>query len=64
MAHNIFNAYEKFCNLDFSNQSGPKRVTTKKQDREIVKLSTVVKQLTTQQIAHKLTAKWAHMSVE
>ena len=34
--------YEKFCNVDFSYERAPKRVMTKKQDHEIVKLSTAV----------------------
>ena len=56
-AYNILNTYEEFGHADFSDERGPKRVTTETQDREIVKLATAVKPLTTQQIADKLTAK-------
>ena len=56
-AYNVLNIHKKFGNVDFSDERGPKRVTTEAQDREIVKLATASKPMTTQQIANKLTAK-------
>ena len=61
-AYNILNIYEEFGNVDFSNEKGPKRVTTEAQDREIVKLATAPKPMTTQQIANKLTIKGTPVS--
>ena len=57
MAPQKFERIRKLLQRRFFLREGTKESHDKKQDREIVKLATAVKPLTTQQIAHKLTAK-------
>lgn len=61
-AYNVLNIYEKTGNVDFSQERGSKRVTTEKEDLQMVKLATADKPKTTEQIADILSSKGTKVS--
>lgn len=61
-AYKVLKQYREHGNVDFSNERGPSRVTSEKQDLEMVKLATGPKPKTTIQIAERLTAKGTPVS--
>ena len=56
-ANYVIKQYKRFGHVDFSEERGPKRVTTKARNLSMVKLSTVSKPKTTSKIAETFTAK-------
>lgn len=61
-AYNVLKTYEKYGNVDFSDNRGPKRCTTENEDLRMVELATAEKPLNAQQIASRLTSSGTRVS--
>lgn len=60
--YGVWNIFKETGTVDFSDKKGSKRVTTEKQDKEMVKLATADQPKTTEEIAAILTAKGTPVS--
>lgn len=61
-ANSVLNQYNTHKNVDFSVEKGRKKVTTEKQDVQIVKMALAPEPLSTQQIADKMVKKGVTVS--